>query len=271
MLRKAGKDMARAHKWICAVATVAVIAGLTVPASAQSPLIQCNGSANNPLIRAEDYTALAGDLFVTCIGGVPTAPGSMIPKVTITVFVTNTAITSKLTQTADDPNWDEALLIMDEAGSSTSGTGMLNCGSATAPFQTTPADLTCGITSANGDGTGDYTGVATRPNVFQGRVVNGSFGQAIQFIGVPIDPPGNVLVNGLAPTRTMRITNLRVNAAAFNMHSGDPYYVLTTISTTLSFSCKSTRALPTQAAAYGRLKAAFSTDHPRESGDPGFI
>ncbi len=226
--------MARAHKWICAVATVAVIAGFTVPASAQSPLLQCAGSANNPLIRAEDYTALAGDLFITCIGGVPAAPGTHIPKATITVFVSNTAITSKLTQTADDPNWDEALLIMDEAGSSTSGNGMLNCGSATAPFQTTPADLTCDITSANGDGTGDYTGVAGHPNVFQGRQVNGSFGQAIQFIGVPIDPPGNELVNGLAPSRTMRITNLRVNAVALNVRWSP--FTLTTINTTVSFN-----------------------------------
>src|ERR1700674_506384 len=127
--------MADCRKWLYVFAGVVLLASLTRPASAQSTLMQCAGSANNPLIRAEEYTALAGDVFITCAGGIPTTAGTSVPKATITVFVTNTAITSKLTQTSDDPNWDEALLIMDEAGSSTSGNGLLNCGSATAAFQ----------------------------------------------------------------------------------------------------------------------------------------
>jgi len=235
--------MADFRKWLYAFAGVALLAGLTVPASAQSTLMQCAGSANNPLIRAEEYTALAGDVFITCTGGIPTVTGTSIPKATITVFVTNTAITSKLTQVTDDPNWNEAILIMDEAGSSTSNNGLLNCGSTasvatpiSAPFETTPSDLTCNITSAAGNGTGDYTGANGRPNVFQGRQVDGSFGQAIQFIGVPIDPPGNVLVNGVAPTRTMRITNLRVNAVALNVYNLGNSFSLTTINTTVSFN-----------------------------------
>lgn len=229
--------MADFRKWLYAFAGVTLLAGLSVPASAQSTLMQCAGSANNPLIRAEEYTALAGDVFVTCTGGVPTTVGTSVPKATITVFVTNTAITSKITQNSDDPAWNEALLIIDEAGSTTVGsTGMLNCGSATAPFQTTPADQTCNVTSANGNGTGDYDGTAGRPNVFQGRQVDNSFGQAIQFIGVPIDPPGNVLVNGVAPTRTMRITNLRVNSVALNVYNLGNSFSLTTINTTVSFN-----------------------------------
>ncbi len=241
--------MADFRKWLYAFAGVALLAGLTVPASAQSPLMQCAGSANNPLIRAEEYTALAGDVFVTCSGGTPTVINTSIPKATITVFVTNTTITSKLTQTTppvDDPAWDEALLIIDEAGSTTSGNAMLNCGSGTAPFETTPADLTCNITSAAGNGTGDYTGAAGRPNVFQGRLVDGSFGQAIQFIGVPIDPPGASYAgngtNGCAlgvtctPTRTMRITNLRVNSVALNVYNLGNSFSLTTINTTVSFN-----------------------------------
>ncbi len=238
--------MADFRKWLYAFAGVTLLAGLSAPASAQSTLMQCAGSANNPLIRAEEYTALAGDVFITCTGGIPTTVNTSIPKATITVFVTNTAITSKLTQTSDDPNWDEAILIMDEAGSSTSGNGLLNCGSGGAPFELTPNDLTCNITSANGDGTGDYTGTAARPNVFQGRLVDGSFGQAIQFIGVPIDPPGpTVLGNGengcgagvtCTPTRTMRITNLRVNSVALNVYNLGNSFSLTTINTTVSFN-----------------------------------
>ena len=238
--------MADFRKWLYAFAGVALLTGLTVPASAQSTLMQCTGSANNPLIRAEEYTALAGDVFINCNGGTPTTVGTSIPKATITIFVTNTAITSRLTQTTDSPAWNEALLIMDEAGTTTSPNGLENCGSATAPFQTSPADLTCNITSANGDGTGDYTGAAGRPNVFQGRQVNGSFGQAIQFIGVPIDPPGpQILGNGTngcatgvtcVPTRTMRITNLRVNSVALNVYNLGNSFSLTTINTVVSFN-----------------------------------
>jgi hypothetical protein len=232
------KEMADFRKWLYAFAGVALLAGLTVPASAQSTLMQCAGSANNPLIRAEEYTALAGDVFVTCQGGIPTTIATSIPKATITVFVTNTTITSKLTQVTDDPAWNETLMIMDEAGSSTSANGLENCGSATAPFQTTPSDLTCNILSAAGNGQGNYTGAANRPNVFQGRVVDGSFGQAIQFIGVPIDPPGTTPLPGstLAPTRTMRITNLRVNAVALNVYNLGNSFSLTTINTTVSFN-----------------------------------
>ena len=230
--------MADFRKWLYAFAGVALLAGLTVPASAQSTLMQCAGSANNPLIRAEEYTALAGDVFITCTGGIPTTVGTSIPKATITIFVTNTAITSKLTQTGDNPSWNEALLIMDEAGTSTSTIGLENCGSTGAPFQTTPADLTCNITSANGDGTGDYDGSQGRPNVFQARQVNNSFGQAIQFIGVPIDPPGStpLVAGGPAPVRTMRITNLRVNSVALNVYNLGNSFSLTTINTTVSFN-----------------------------------
>jgi hypothetical protein len=242
--------MADFRKWLYAFAGVTLLAGLSAPASAQSNLMQCTGSANNPLIRAEEYTALAGDVFITCTGGIPTTAGTSVPKATITVFVTNTAITSKLTQTTDDPAWNEALLIMDEAGTSTSTVGLENCGSASAPFQTAPNDLTCNITSANGDGTGDYDGTPTRPNVFQARQVDNSFGQAIQFIGVPIDPPGPpVLGTGPAPggngcnagvtcvpSRTMRLTNLRVNAVSFNVYNLGNSFSFTTINTTVTFN-----------------------------------
>ncbi len=60
--------MADFRKWLYAFAGVTLLAGLSVPASAQSTLMQCAGSANNPLIRAEEYTALAGDVFITCHG-----------------------------------------------------------------------------------------------------------------------------------------------------------------------------------------------------------
>ena len=97
-------------------------------------------------------------------------------------------------------------------------------------------------------GTGDYVGGAesNRPNVFQGRLVDGSFGQAIQFIGVPIDAPGPSFIgtgtNGCGsgvtcvPNRTMRITNLRVNSVALNVYNLGNSFSLTTINTTVSFN-----------------------------------
>lgn len=227
--------MADFRRWLYAFAVVALLAGLTVPASAQSPLMTCTGSANNPLIRAEEYTALAGDVFITCTGGQPTAAGNKIPKVNITIFTTNTAITSKITDTSNNPNFNEALLIVDEAGSVNSPNALLNCGNAAAPYSTSPANLTCDITAQVGDGTGNYTGAAGLPNVFQGRQVSGSFGQAIQFLGVPIDAPGPGTVLGQVPVRTLRITNVRVNAVALNVTTGTSFS-LVTINTSVSFN-----------------------------------
>ncbi len=206
--------------------------------------MQCTGSSgNNPLIRAEEYTALAGDVH-HLHGGIPTTVGTSIPKATITVFVTNTAITSKLTQVSDDPNWDEAILIMDEAGATTSTNGLLNCGSLTAPFETTPNDLTCNITSANGDGTVIIPISLPVRTYSRDGWLTVHLGRPIQFIGVPIDPPGPSFIGTGAggcgvgvtcvPNRTMRITNLRVNSVALNVYNLGNSFSLTTINTTVS-------------------------------------
>ena len=239
--------MADFRKWLYAFAVVALLAGFTIPASAQV-LMSCQGSANNPLIRAEEYTAQAGDIFITCTGGVPTVQGALIPKVNITVFVTNTNITSKITDTVNVPNFNEALLVVDEAGSVGSGNKLLNCGragtaavvgppaiaaTAGAAYGTTP--FTCDTAAPIGNGTGAYDGNDNHPNVFQGRQFDGSQGHAIQFIGVPIDPPGT---NGLViPTRTLRITNLRVNAAGLGVTpNSSNNFSFVTINSTVSFN-----------------------------------
>ena len=86
--------MADFRRLLYAFAIVALLVGFTVPASAQSVLMTCTGSANNPLIRGEDYTAQAGDIFIQCSGGIPTATGTTVPKVDITVFTTTTTITT---------------------------------------------------------------------------------------------------------------------------------------------------------------------------------
>ena len=190
--------MADFRKWLYAFAGVALLAGLTVPASAQT-FQTCVGGAVNPTIRAEGYTELAGDITITCSGGTPTASGNTVPAVTINVSM-NTIITSKITSTAFTPNFNEALLLIDEPGLGAAGNSLLNCGEPTkAPFNTGTGVGVCTVTA---DGTPTYSGAANHPNVFQGRQVSGSNNQIIQFIGVPLD----------GGTHTLRITNLRGNA-----------------------------------------------------------
>jgi len=107
--------MADFRKWIYALAVVALLAGFTMPASAQ---IQCNtASGVPPTVRAEGYTELMGDLILNCSGGVPTGSGAAVPKVDIQIFL-STNVTSRLL-TNSGVIFDEALLIFDEPNSPT--------------------------------------------------------------------------------------------------------------------------------------------------------
>ena len=152
--------MADFRKWLYAFAVVALLAGLTVPASAQVPTFQtCVGGAVNPTVRAEGYTELAGDITITCSGGTITTSGNTVPAVTITVSM-NTTITSKLTSTAYTPNFNEALLLIDEPGLNATGNPLLNCGDTTptdggggAPFNSNTSGI--GVCSIVSDGTPD--------------------------------------------------------------------------------------------------------------------
>ena len=193
--------MADFRKWLYAFAVVALLAGLTVPASAQTTFQTCIGGAVNPTVRAEGYTELAGDITITCSGGTVTpvtTPATAVPAVTIDVSM-NTIITSKITSTGFVPNFNEALLLIDEPGLNAAGNPLLNCGAVNAPFNTGTGVGVCSITA---DGTPTYSGALHHPNVFQGRQVVGSNNQIIQFIGVPLD----------GGTHTLRITNIRANA-----------------------------------------------------------
>ena len=141
--------MADFRKWLYAFAVVALLAGLTVPASAQTTFQTCIGGAVNPTVRAEGYTELAGDITITCSGGTATPSGSTVPAVTIDVSM-NTIITSKLTSTGFTPNFNEALLLIDEPGLGAAGNPLLNCGAVNAPFNTGTGVGVCSILS---DGT----------------------------------------------------------------------------------------------------------------------
>ena len=144
-----------------------------------------------------------------------------VPKATITVFTSNTTFTSKITDasvTLND-NSNEALLVMDEAGSAAPAgitSPILNCGNALAPFGIIP--FMCDITGTS-TGAGVYNGTSGRPNVFQGQQVPASGGTAIQFVGVPFDPQQAGVISG-PNVRVFRITNLRYNAASLGVYGG---------------------------------------------------
>jgi hypothetical protein len=228
------KEMADFRKWFYALAVVALLAGFTVPVSAQAPPFQCVANAGvPPIVRAEGYTELVGDLTLNCNGGVPTPAGITVPPVNVTILL-STNITSKL---LNSTGFNEALLIVDEPNSAVLPTRpILNCGATGAPDIGISGPGVCAITSigqpANTyDGTkqGTYFGGAAttcgsgggapatdtygcgRPNVFQGRQGTqqnpGQFNSTV-FSGVPLDPPGTTT------NRTIRITNVRANAVA---------------------------------------------------------
>ena len=140
--------MADFRKWFYALAVVALLAGLTVPASAQAPPFNCNTSVSVvPIVRAEGYTELVGDLQLTCNGGVPTTPGQLVPQANITVFL-NTNVTSKVTAAN---LYNEALLLIDEpnfnlrAPSGLPANPILNCGNTGAADNGPSGPAVCAI------------------------------------------------------------------------------------------------------------------------------
>ncbi len=165
----------------------------TAIAAAQSPLACMANAGVVPFVRASGQGELTGNIVLVCFGGTPTPEGQPVPGVNISVFL-NSNITSRLLADAG-LEWTEVLLLIDEP----SAGSQLVCGAPDAP-ETSPGVCTI---SGTADGTGVYSGAAGRPNVFQG-VRTGV--NVIDFVGVPLDPPGAV-------GRVLRIVNIRANAS----------------------------------------------------------
>jgi len=231
--------MADFRRWLYALACMALLMGLIIPANAQTTPFQCSTNAGvTPTVRAEGYTEYVGDLLLICSGGQATTAGALVPRVNILVSL-NTNITSKLLGNG----FNEALMIIDEpnAPGPNSNRPILNCGNAGAPDTSISGPGVCEIVS-NGnpaqtyDGTPNVVGLAGgtpaaplqavcgsvaagaftsgsfgcgRPNIFQaiqGTAQNVGQANIITFNGVPIDPPGT------GGTRSIRITNVRADA-----------------------------------------------------------
>jgi hypothetical protein len=243
--------MADFRRWFYALAVVALLAGLTVPASAQTPPFTCTTSVSvTPVVRAEGYTELTGDLVLNCNGGQPTTPGQPVPQVNFTVFL-NTNATSKITAAPVSTGglvisalFNEGLLIIDEPNSPlrTPRNPILNCGNAGAPDSgISSGPGVCGILATSDpahtyDGTqngygGTGTGAGFVTTLCDGstapvRPVAETFscGRPNVFQG-RVGTPQNVgQLNavtflgvpvdppGTTTNRTFRITNIRANA-----------------------------------------------------------
>jgi len=204
------------RKWYPALAVVAFMA---MPAAAQvtsgTPLNCFANSGVPPVVRAEGYTELTGDLVITCTGGNPAVPF----LANFQLFL-NTNITSRLVATS--PDTSEALLMIDEPGLArldTSGNPTV----ATTPFCVSP-----GIASNTAGGPAGGPAPACNPatagqsyqqntyTVFRagrGNQPNQTIGgqsvgneNLLVWAGIPVVPPGS------NQTRTFRITNVRANA-----------------------------------------------------------
>jgi len=236
--------MADFRRCFYALALVALLAGLTVPASAQAPAFQCAGNAGvPPTVRADGMTELMGDLILICQGGVPTPAGQVVQPVSITVTL-NTNLTSRL---LSGGLWTEALVIIDEPNSGFNPTRpILNCGNTGAMDSGPSGPNVCAIVSTgnpvmtydgtqNTYGTGTCTGESStatppaansyscgRPNVFQGRLgtpQDPNQYNAVTWLGIPLDPPGTTT------TRTIRITNIRGDGSKLGVPAAGNYYL----------------------------------------------
>jgi hypothetical protein len=218
------------RKWSPALA---VFAFMAIPAAAQTTAgtpLNCFANAGvPPVVRAEGYTELVGDLVITCTGGNPATPF----LANFQLFL-NTNITSRLVSTG--PDTSEALLMIDEPN-----LPRLDANGApgvTTPFCVAPAivnnsdraQLAGGATGATGptcNGSAAYAvapGTVVSTNTFQqgtytvfragrGNQPNQTIGgqsvgneNLLVWAGVPVIPPGS------NRQRTFRITNVRANA-----------------------------------------------------------
>jgi len=218
--------MADFRRCLYALAFVALLAGLTMPASAQS--FQCqNTTSVIPNVRGEGFAELLGDIVLDCTGGTPTPPNATVPQVNIVVQL-DTSVSSKVTATVNNVQFVESLLIVDEPNSTVNPPArpIRNCGAGAE--DTTAAGA--GVCIATGGGSNGaaltYDGSAVgHANVFQGRslgLVTGQWNQVL-FASVPIDPPGTICPAQISQPichRIFRITNIRGDATAYNVGIG---------------------------------------------------
>jgi hypothetical protein len=214
-----------------------------LPASAQitqGAPVTCSAENDPTQVRTAGVTERLGDIVLNCTGGTPTAAGQPIPLMNVRVSL-SVPITSR--EFADGTS--EALLLIDEpfpANPFPSGQFGLIGNSGPQEFCVANGTSNCELTGTGG-ATNPYQGTF---NVFQGVVTELPGVVYIDFLDVPIDPPGANL------ERIIRITNLRGDATSVS-----PGYPVTA---TVSVSGPGSLVIPDPndpvAFAYSGLQAA---------------
>jgi hypothetical protein len=115
--------MAYFRKWFSVLAVVALMVGFGVTASAQP--VTCNASAGSPpILRAEGYTELAGDILLTCTTGnaqiSPTGGYTMSVQLFSTTNITSRLLTTATTVGTVANNATEATMLVSYAPAGTS-------------------------------------------------------------------------------------------------------------------------------------------------------
>ena len=171
---------------------LAILLAVGSVASAQNvPPFRCIANAGvPPIVRAEGIAELVGDAVLTCEDGLPTELGDPVPQINFRIFL-NVNVTSWLL----DGNWNEALLLIDEPAPS---------------MQRVCPSNNCTLTGVGGEPGINYAdpdspdnNLNTVYNVYQGTWISPN---QVEWLGVPVDPPGTQGV------RVIRITNVRANA-----------------------------------------------------------
>ena len=220
-----------AHHTSIVLPTVLLLFPALAGAQSGGGSLTCNATTGvTPIMRAESYTELTGDILITCAGGDAIAPGAAIPQINIAVFL-NTTVTSRLLPSGFSPGVSEALLMIDEPGSQSFFRPVVPGYGAEAPQILCPTPtMGCeeyavaksgSVSKIHTVASGSPDG-STGPgaNVFQGIVS----GNQVVFYGVPFLPPTNGSI------RVFRITNIRANAAALGPGFTIPAAVVATMS-----------------------------------------
>lgn len=124
----------RPERWICGLTAGMLLAGFAAPSAAQVPPLTCQANAGvPPFAAAEGYAELLGDFILICTGGVPTEAGSSVPPVDISLSLNSNLTSRELEAIPGGGHFSEALLLVDEPNTLSSGHGILNCGQTGAP------------------------------------------------------------------------------------------------------------------------------------------
>ncbi len=193
------------------------------------PLTFTFAAASPVQVRGEGITELLGDLVLTGTGGTPTAAGTPVPLVNVQIFF-NAGVTSPILTA---PQQDAILLIDDPTR-----------------LNSNPA---ANLAGAGGAGL-DFKGGAA-PNIF---VAQGTGGNSISFLGIPLDPPGR------NAQRILRIKNVRVNATAILSSTGGVSQISAAVNVTGPIAVPVNPT--TVAAGFIQQSAAFQIVNPTGGG-----